>query len=498
MIKTNPSISLTLFIISIFLPILGGARHAHAWTEPVRIIAGTGTDARTAVAGRNIYVVDWVSGRDFDFIRSTDNGRTWSEPVQPADTFYGAAEMPDIEYAANGLIHLVWVGQYEGIFRFHVFHQSSSDGGRHWSRSHQVFNNAADDAYYPSLSSKGDTLFVAFMKFEGIHVFRSFDSGITWQDSSIAEYEFWSSRPTILYSQGRLHLVYALNISQGGVKVYYSQSDDLGLTWTPRIYLSSFEPIAYHSQRPFAYADENGNIVAVWFDYQYGSMCGGVTGDILGRISTDNGETWLSETRLTYTQSGRPPSCDIIVDSVVVAWADGYPLNCVHSKVSYAKTSDWGWSWTDPLVISGDIQVSEFAPFIFHSYERGEAMIHCLYYVVDPPNGGGIYYVRSKPFYSDRKPIPGPEPVILKVNAYPNVFNSTTAVNFENSEGGDAELEIFDVNGKMVWSQSVSGKEGSLIWNAMDSQGAKVCSGIYFIRIRTTEAEKTIKLILLK
>jgi hypothetical protein len=46
-----------------------------------------------------------------------------------------------------------------------------------------------------------------------------------------------------------------------------------------------------HSQWSYLYASPEGVLVASWYDYKYGSGGSGFAGDILYRISTDNGES---------------------------------------------------------------------------------------------------------------------------------------------------------------------------------------------------------------
>jgi hypothetical protein len=149
-------------------------------------------------------------------------------------------------------------------------------------------------------------------------------------------------------------------------------------------------------------------------------------------------------------------------------------------------------------VLTGNGLSVERSPFLLSSLEASDTLIHCFYDVYDPSYGTDLYYVRNKSFYSDRKPIPRDQPVFLNIRAYPNVFNSSTLISFESSESGAVGVAIYDINGKKVWSRSVTGREGNIIWDAVDDRGTRVCSGIYFVRVRSESAEKVAKIILLK
>jgi len=501
--KRTFSISLLIFIIYMFLFNFPAVNNAWAWTEPRQLTNHLYMhDAQAASWGRNIYLLGWRGGYDFYFLHSWNNGFSWGEPTMPADTFYGGSLIPDIECTPEGLIHVVWLGLYEGETRWQVFHQTSSDRGSHWSNRHRIFNNTDLDIYYPRLTSNGDSLFLTCLDGLRLVVFRSFDSGLTWGDSSVVDTATGMSYPpTILYSSGRLHMVYQiLPDDSTGVEIFYSSSDDLGLTWSTRVALSTTEhwPSIEHSQFPSAYADSQGNIIAAWYDYKYGSGCGGWTGDILTRVSTDNGNSWLPEGRITDTHTGEASSCLILNGTFYVAWMDNNPLGCDYPKIMLSSSSDRGQSWSEPEVITGNGLAVERSPFLLSGREGTDTLVHCFYDVYDPSYGTDLYYVRNKSFYSDRKPIPRNQPVFLNIRAYPNVFNSTTLISFENSEGGDVQLEIFDVNGKKVWSRCVSGKEGSTVWDAVDNGGAKICSGIYFVRATSKEDFSVIKLLYLK
>ena len=303
--------------------------------------------------------------------------------------------------------------------------------------------------------------------------------------------------PVLLYSQGRLHLIYEGVNSEVGFQIYYSHSDDLGRTWSPHIYLSDAQPPYYDSQCPAASADASGHIAVFWFDYKYGSMCG-TTGDILGRVSTDNGDSWLSETRLTYTQSGEFPSCLITGDTIAVAWPDNWLFGCNYAKIEISYSGNWGVDWSDPTLIIDRQQRDEHDPFLCSTADHTGTFIHCFCDMNFYPSGSGIYYIRNKYFYSDRMRLPDPQPIFLSIKAYPNVFNSSTMISIDNEEGGDVEIEIFNILGQRIWTKSLNGKEGTIIWDAKDMNGDGVSSGTYFIRAMSQNNSSVIKLIYLK
>ncbi len=478
----------SISIIFTFMSLLYFMNSAFGWSLPKRLTYHlAATNPRAVIHGGRIEALAWgYPGYDFPFFCSPNGGYSWSNPIEPADTFYDGSQYPDIIRTPNGLVHVVWIAQPYPNAMPQLYHQSSSDGGRNWSDRHQVFRGAELALYYPRLASKVDTLFLVCRNLENIMTFRSFDDGLTWQDSTVVgSSDAMAYPPTILYSQGRLHLIYEIipPDTLTGFTIYYNSSNDLGLTWTPKIPLSSIEvwPISYDSQFPSAYADSDGHIMATWFDYKYGSMCG-TTGDILARVSTDNGDSWLPETRLTHNQSGNASSCLILNNVIYVAWRDSYPFGCDYAKIVLAHSNDWGLNWSQSEIITQNTLEYENDPFLFYSQQGADTLFHCLFTIYDNSFGTDIYYIRDKSFFSDHAPHPPIQPVILDIKASPSVFNSSTLISYENKEGEEGELEIYDILGRKVWSKNIYGKKCKIIWDATDMNGVGLSSGIYMVR----------------
>jgi hypothetical protein len=96
--------------------------------------------------------------------------------------------------------------------------------------------------------------------------------------------------------------------------------------------------------------------------------------------------------------------------------------------------------------------------------------------------------------------IPSTEELSLGQN-YPNPFNPTTNIQFVVDQAQFVELSIFNATGRLVRTL-VSGQRepGTYVeaWDARDSVGREVSTGIYFYRLKTGQATLTRKMILLK
>jgi len=80
---------------------------------------------------------------------------------------------------------------------------------------------------------------------------------------------------------------------------------------------------------------------------------------------------------------------------------------------------------------------------------------------------------------------------VLLVN-YPNPFNPTTEIRFQNLDFGEiksAEIVVFNLKGQKVKTLPVilSGVEGSVTWNGTDQNEKPVSSGIYLYKLISNE-----------
>ena len=84
---------------------------------------------------------------------------------------------------------------------------------------------------------------------------------------------------------------------------------------------------------------------------------------------------------------------------------------------------------------------------------------------------------------------------------YPNPFNPSTMIDIETVEAGDLMVSVFDAKGRMVNNLVNSYLEAgrySVKWNGMDSGGASMPTGVYFIRVQSGLDMHTQKMILIK
>jgi hypothetical protein len=85
--------------------------------------------------------------------------------------------------------------------------------------------------------------------------------------------------------------------------------------------------------------------------------------------------------------------------------------------------------------------------------------------------------------------------------SYPNPFNSTTVLDYFLPQAGTVEFQIFNLIGQTVLDQNIGHRvKGTyqFIWDGLDRSGRSVASGVYYLRFRAGNFNKTTKLLLLR
>ena len=84
---------------------------------------------------------------------------------------------------------------------------------------------------------------------------------------------------------------------------------------------------------------------------------------------------------------------------------------------------------------------------------------------------------------------------------HPNPFNPTTMIGYELDRSVDVQLDIYDVQGRLVRrlvNRVVEPGFHSIEWDGRNDSGRAVSSGIYFYRLRAGHTVQTRKMVLLK
>jgi len=117
-----------------------------------------------------------------------------------------------------------------------------------------------------------------------------------------------------------------------------------------------------------------------------------------------------------------------------------------------------------------------------------------------PPVQYQLYYAKVNGVEyksSGIKTVPGqPEKYALKLNNYPNPFNSSTILRYHLSETDDVRLSVFDLSGRLV-EELFSGRQSAGDYHYLWS-GRYLPSGIYFISLQAGDQRIIQKCMLMK
>jgi subtilisin family serine protease len=89
----------------------------------------------------------------------------------------------------------------------------------------------------------------------------------------------------------------------------------------------------------------------------------------------------------------------------------------------------------------------------------------------------------------------------LGLGCYPNPFNPETTIRFNLPELSPAQLRIFDVAGREIWSREVNPDAPGwqeIKWSGQNLDGSKVASGVYFAHVRQGGRYAASKLVLVQ
>jgi hypothetical protein len=481
----------------IIIAFLFFAAPVHAqWTEPVRISEPGGCHYPQILAeGNNLHVVysNNEGGTKISYVRSVDRGVTWSDHSVLSDTINTNNTLfPRImKYGSNLMV--IWRAYFtSGVLRLNLGYSLSSNNGLTWSEPAYILNPNWDHILYFSASGSGQTVnAILSSRINHELIFfniRSTNFGQSWLDPV----EIFRAAQTSLFDQAQfnenIYLSWAGRFIWEGVwETYYMQSTDNGLSWSENVMLS--EDDQEISQLPAICTDETGRVACTWWDFKYSPY--GTTGDILIRQSFDQGDNWLFEDQITSEHRAIRSDICWARDSLFVVWQDWRFTNFT---IYYVSSPDSIHDWSNKQGLENDPAESD---------DPAIAVMDNKVYVVwaddrcDPDTDicGGIYFTRL----DNQVGIPEDKGIILPdepyLNVYPNPFNSSATISLKTAKGGNSNLAIYDINGRLVKTIFKGGnlEKGShkFTWDATDADGKAVSSGLYFAVAGTPQGKMT-------
>jgi hypothetical protein len=250
--------------------------------------------------------------------------------------------------AAAGLgLHVVWNDYRDG--NNEIYYKSSNNGGKTWGTDMRL-TNAAGSSYYPSVAVSGSTIHVAWQdKRDGndeIYYNRSTDGGITWgTDMRLTTNIETSSNPYIAVSGSVVHIVW-YDARDGNNEIYYKRSTDGGQTWGADSRLTNNTATSLNA----SIAVSGSTVLVFWNDNR------DLNNEIYSKRSTDGGQTWGTDNRITNESANSDyPMVAISGLNVHLVWRDYRDANF---EIYYKRSKDAGLSWDADKRLTSDPAVS--------------------------------------------------------------------------------------------------------------------------------------------
>jgi hypothetical protein len=256
-------------------------------------------------------------------------------------------------------------------------------------------------------------------------------------------------------------------------EISYSNSTDFGTTWNSETIISSVDSYASAPEDARITTSSANHVFVMWRDGKYGST-NGFAGSVMLRRSTNHGQMWNEEIRLTDVPSGIGQSLSCLDSLVAPVWHnEAQPFIGVSLRLS----TDGGAAWQSELAVS-DSSTQALYPDVAIQ----DAMIH----VVWAKRVGGmpdqVYYRRGRIITTGVSERPDGVPYLSRLyQNYPNPFNSSTVVFYTLGTRSSVHVRVYDVVGRRV-RDIVDETQGPGDFR-IQFDGRTLSSGVYFLEL---------------
>ncbi len=348
-----------------------------SWSQPLLLSAeevefsSTEKAAWDALAINNDLHTVWISiinkQSNIFYSKSTDNGETWTTPVQITDST--GLYKPSIK-ADNNNIYITWRDLRHDTEEQlgELYFKYSHDNGETWSEDIRL----TDDDIKTALSyvnTKNDNVYIAWEDYIPkctIKFMKSTDKGLTWEPQvQVTDGIEVGSPNVVVTDDNTLHTIYGSEKFSHSTRgwnweVAYQRSTDQGETWGPEVRLT-FDEIG-DTKFPMVTADHN-TLHVVWWDdrddtsiehmgyaIQEKNLDNSHNYEVYYKRSLDSGLTWDEDVRLTNIEG--------IAEGPSVTAKDGTVFIIWHDKVEgqyqlYVKYStNEGTTWSDNIKLT--------------------------------------------------------------------------------------------------------------------------------------------------
>jgi len=444
-----------------------------------------------------------VQRSDIAFQRSTDGGRTWLSEniiVRRGNRF---ACYPDLQVARDGTVYLIYVDRVDGS-RGHIHFVRSTDMGETWTDPVQVDDNPSmvPVGWVKLAIDTADNLFCAWTdqrsSYLRVYADVSTDGGRTWgtdvrvDDDTVS---FNCYPPDVFVQPGTNHYLIVADapVRQGSQIVLHShfyKSSDRGRSFSPGFQLDTFSA---YCRMPHIVADE----IHIITDYT-GGRTGSNQSVTMARTYFVQGDSWGEQvlvTELDTIYSSFTQGAKLAIDrqgTVHTALMIAERQNQIWN-IYYTSSTDFGLTWQQREPVSLMPSVQQWDPSIAVDGEG------CAYIVWQDMRSG-----KAEIWFSTNRLTGITEQAENKsagwVRCFPFAFKERTTINIFGLNR-PVSINIFDQSGRKirVLSNGVRLTGGySFMWDGRDEMSQQLPEGVYYIIVAADGKNFTGKVIRVK
>jgi hypothetical protein len=446
-----------------------------------------------ASAGDTVHVVYVNSTNGVGYVRTTDGGDSWSQPIELSDSTHSSGVFSPKVIVSGSNVIVIWHDRVHGTSRRNIGYAISYDYGATWSEAEYIFSLSWEHILTHATAGNDSTINVIFSSQAGyiLRFFnvRSTDFGETWSDVDSLFTGFLTGFYDMAAYGDYFHFVWYGSFIDGEMwETYYMRSTNGGVSWSENIPIGDIDTIG--SYWPTVTTNELGNVLVSWTDFRYSPSV--FNGDIFLKFSYNHGQTWSPEQQITFIHEDARSDLFWVGDTVHVIWQRDPPTS--QRSIYYMQSVDNGANWSHECRLDNDPDDSRF-PHVAASNNRRYAVWADHRNYPQDSIFMGVYFT----YYDEQSGVENnialPENHKL-ITAYPNPFNAATTIKYYLPSESETRLSIYNLLGQKIETlfEGVENPgEHALTWDA-----SHLPSGIYFARLETRCRTENVKMVLLK
>ena len=457
----------------------------------------------TVTEDGTIYVI-WVNttdGGDIYFSKSTDHGVTFSEyvavnqsPNQASTIGYNGPKIAE----RNDTLHVLWSDQRNGYDHTSAFYARSIDGGITWEET-QVGHGYGVN-FYPELMVTSDgVIHAVFHYFQAgswayrhIAHTRSTNGGDSWSGfKTVSNYtpgEPCDCCPINLHELPNGQLIAGFRNNVSNIRDMFSvQWNSSNSSW------GNLSPMSYDNYN-VSYCPASGPSLVSQDSLIGMAYMTEIDGEsrVYLALSEDLGDTFsvnisMEMTSVTNVYQNHPSAAITEDGNIHVIWEDSRD----NGNILYGVLGSGQNFMTDISAVNDSMTNSqEMAPNLGTD---GEGYLYAVW--VDCRFGRHIRFATTYPIPLSTNNDPTPDKFSIS-SAYPNPFNPSTQFDLQLEYASEAQITVYDINGKVV--DSIFNGYLEKGYHKIKWQPQSISGGIYLIKFMMGAQEKTHKIIYLK